>query len=310
MGCWSRRPRSTRASVEYPVLPFLPGNRPRRTKRISASCCGEATVKSSPARRMISSCNSSTRSRRRAVISPSRYGSILTPAASIRASTCTSGSSISRKSRSRPSSTRRGRWAAATRHVSTARVAAAASARGPSTSTAPSSAPASENRPRSFSGTSGASRYAATAVSNAGPHGVRGEEPQRGQPVGAGDGHLHDLAAGVDGDGEAVLAVLPRLERHGRLRALERRRERPHVGLVREARAGAGPRAGGRARLSAHGPRGRVAAGHVPQPAPQGAELVLLEDGVDALHGQHVACLLYTSDAADEEDSVDLGGRR
>src|SRR5664279_4452444 len=25
---------------------------------------------------------------------------------------------------------------------------------------------------------------------------------------------------------------------------------------------------------------------------------------------QHVACLLYTSDAADEEDSVDLGGRR
>ena len=28
------------------------------------------------------------------------------------------------------------------------------------------------------------------------------------------------------------------------------------------------------------------------------------------LHGDHVFCLLYTSDAADEEDSVDLGGRR
>src|SRR5664279_6597399 len=27
-------------------------------------------------------------------------------------------------------------------------------------------------------------------------------------------------------------------------------------------------------------------------------------------HAQHLDCLLYTSDAADEEDSVDLGGRR
>src|SRR5664279_5831441 len=26
--------------------------------------------------------------------------------------------------------------------------------------------------------------------------------------------------------------------------------------------------------------------------------------------GRHMLCLLYTSDAADEEDSVDLGGRR
>src|SRR5665648_1176404 len=29
-----------------------------------------------------------------------------------------------------------------------------------------------------------------------------------------------------------------------------------------------------------------------------------------ASFGQHAICLLYTSDAADEEDSVDLGGRR
>ena len=28
------------------------------------------------------------------------------------------------------------------------------------------------------------------------------------------------------------------------------------------------------------------------------------------LKKQHPCCLLYTSDAADEEDSVDLGGRR
>ena len=30
--------------------------------------------------------------------------------------------------------------------------------------------------------------------------------------------------------------------------------------------------------------------------------------GVDVVEGK--SCLLYTSDAADEEDSVDLGGRR
>src|SRR5664280_539847 len=29
-----------------------------------------------------------------------------------------------------------------------------------------------------------------------------------------------------------------------------------------------------------------------------------------SLSGQAITCLLYTSDAADEEDSVDLGGRR
>ena len=51
-------------------------------------------------------------------------------------------------------------------------MAAAASAAGPSTSRAPSSAPASANNVRSFSGRSGASRYAATAVSKAGPTGA------------------------------------------------------------------------------------------------------------------------------------------
>ena len=29
-----------------------------------------------------------------------------------------------------------------------------------------------------------------------------------------------------------------------------------------------------------------------------------------SLRAQFISCLLYTSDAADEEDSVDLGGRR
>src|SRR5665648_420354 len=36
-------------------------------------------------------------------------------------------------------------------------------------------------------------------------------------------------------------------------------------------------------------------------------ESILLEGGFSP---QDIACLLYTSDAADEEDSVDLGGRR
>eukprot|EP00658_Telonema_sp_P-2_P038860 TRINITY_DN27804_c0_g1_i2.p1 TRINITY_DN27804_c0_g1~~TRINITY_DN27804_c0_g1_i2.p1 ORF type:complete len:104 (+),score=14.76 TRINITY_DN27804_c0_g1_i2:219-530(+) len=31
---------------------------------------------------------------------------------------------------------------------------------------------------------------------------------------------------------------------------------------------------------------------------------------VGMINARHSACLLYTSDAADEEDSVDLGGRR
>eukprot|EP00658_Telonema_sp_P-2_P003754 TRINITY_DN11407_c0_g1_i13.p1 TRINITY_DN11407_c0_g1~~TRINITY_DN11407_c0_g1_i13.p1 ORF type:complete len:125 (+),score=37.67 TRINITY_DN11407_c0_g1_i13:133-507(+) len=31
---------------------------------------------------------------------------------------------------------------------------------------------------------------------------------------------------------------------------------------------------------------------------------------VVGVHTDHTTCLLYTSDAADEEDSVDLGGRR
>eukprot|EP00658_Telonema_sp_P-2_P047798 TRINITY_DN36389_c0_g1_i1.p1 TRINITY_DN36389_c0_g1~~TRINITY_DN36389_c0_g1_i1.p1 ORF type:complete len:235 (+),score=43.18 TRINITY_DN36389_c0_g1_i1:174-878(+) len=34
------------------------------------------------------------------------------------------------------------------------------------------------------------------------------------------------------------------------------------------------------------------------------------DDGSDAAAAPHPVCLLYTSDAADEEDSVDLGGRR
>ena len=48
-----------------------------------------------------------------------------------------------------------------------------------------------------------------------------------------------------------------------------------------------------------------------------GKKVVLLGDGVpvyrekvqEILQGQCEFCLLYTSDAADEEDSVDLGGR-
>ncbi len=43
-----------------------------------------------------------------------------------------------------------------------------------------------------------------------------------------------------------------------------------------------------------------------------GARLLMVEPygGPDCLWWSLMACLLYTSDAADEEDSVDLGGRR
>src|SRR5665648_1289190 len=36
----------------------------------------------------------------------------------------------------------------------------------------------------------------------------------------------------------------------------------------------------------------------------------LIDHHVDVVVAEHMGCLLYTSDAADEEDSVDLGGRR
>eukprot|EP00658_Telonema_sp_P-2_P013184 TRINITY_DN14997_c0_g1_i1.p1 TRINITY_DN14997_c0_g1~~TRINITY_DN14997_c0_g1_i1.p1 ORF type:complete len:127 (+),score=17.57 TRINITY_DN14997_c0_g1_i1:248-628(+) len=37
---------------------------------------------------------------------------------------------------------------------------------------------------------------------------------------------------------------------------------------------------------------------------------ILVRSGLELQHPNDSACLLYTSDAADEEDSVDLGGRR
>ena len=39
-------------------------------------------------------------------------------------------------------------------------------------------------------------------------------------------------------------------------------------------------------------------------------ELDLSKDKFPVSKGQFIACLLYTSDAADERSSVDLGGRR
>src|SRR5674536_385061 len=45
-------------------------------------------------------------------------------------------------------------------------------------------------------------------------------------------------------------------------------------------------------------------------PAPQRPTPVPRNLLAECRHGVDVACLLYTSDAADEEDSVDLGGRR
>ena len=75
-------------------------------------------------------------------------------------------------------------------------------------------------------------------------HGVRGEQPEGGRPAWTGDGHLHGLAAAVDGDRAAVVAVLLPDKRHGGLGAFERRRQRAHVGLVDEAHAGTAGRTG------------------------------------------------------------------
>ena len=47
-----------------------------------------------------------------------------------------------------------------------------------------------------------------------------------------------------------------------------------------------------------------IARGHT------GAAVVIVPLGAQHLQGHHQTCLLYTSDAADERSSVDLGGRR
>ena len=275
--------------------------------RTSASCCGEPMVNGPPASRVIASPSSSMRSRTRAVISPSRYGSILTPAASIWASTRTSGSSISRNSRSRPSSTSRGRWASATRHVSVARVAAAASAAGPSTRRAPSSAPASANSVRSFSGRSGASRYAATAVSKAGACGActkpgcalascttawpasSQSEPARPASAGA-TRHASPPAWAA--------TVRPPPSPRG---------SKASAASPFSSRAATGPTSGSAASrtsppatLARRGRRGRRLAGDLTQTPAQVGELEALEDGVDGLDGQPVAA------AGDELDEVVL----
>eukprot|EP00656_Telonema_subtile_P009737 TRINITY_DN145_c0_g1_i2.p1 TRINITY_DN145_c0_g1~~TRINITY_DN145_c0_g1_i2.p1 ORF type:complete len:104 (-),score=15.92 TRINITY_DN145_c0_g1_i2:37-348(-) len=53
----------------------------------------------------------------------------------------------------------------------------------------------------------------------------------------------------------------------------------------------------------------RVAA-PAPAPVAENKTEVALEADLEVVKAQSPACLLYTSDAADEEDSVDLGGRR
>ena len=69
-------------------------------------------MNSSPASSYARASSSSTRSASRAVISPIRYASILTPASSIAASTAVSGSSISRRAAHEPRSATRSRSAA------------------------------------------------------------------------------------------------------------------------------------------------------------------------------------------------------
>src|SRR5256885_947864 len=74
-----------------------------------ATCCVEPSMNSSPASSYAFPSSSSTRSESRAVISPMRYVSILTPASSIAARTAVSGSSIRSYTSSLPRSRSRAR---------------------------------------------------------------------------------------------------------------------------------------------------------------------------------------------------------
>ena len=75
-------------------------------------------------------------------------------------------------------------------------------------------------------------------------HDVGGQQPQRREPLGRSASDLYGVAAAVDGDGVAVLAVVPRLERHRRLGTLERRGQGSYVWFVRETRVWSGCRPG------------------------------------------------------------------
>ena len=48
----------------------------------------------------------------------------------------------------------------------------------------------------------------------------------------------------------------------------------------------------------------------VPRLSAVEADETLRQQGIPSVAARHLACLLYTSDAADERSSVDLGGRR
>src|SRR4029453_17213469 len=63
---------STRASVEYPVLPRRLRDRPSFSKRIGASCWGEPIVNSSPASSQTRRSSSTARSLKRELIARQR----------------------------------------------------------------------------------------------------------------------------------------------------------------------------------------------------------------------------------------------
>ena len=244
----------------------------------------------------MTSVSSSTRSRTRAVISPRRYGSILTPAASMSASTPTRGSSISRNSRSRPVSSRRGRCACATRQVSAARVAAAASGGGPSASVRPSIGAGQQEqltlllgalRGQQVGGHGGIEAGAARRGGEAGlglgvvDHGVRGQQPQGGELLVGHLGGQHELAAVVHGHGRAALAG--GLDGHGRLALFEHGGQGAQAVLEHQLDRCPGHCGGGRHLLAGLRPD------QFPQPPPQRLELVLLAKGLGRLQGQAVA---------------------
>src|SRR5664280_1798617 len=99
-------------------------------------------------------------------------------------------------------------------------------------------------------------------------------------------------------------------------RAAERRVRMRGVRVDEEVEAGMRPQDGlGDLLLVLEAPGlGRDVAGHAAVDALAPEEVHIVVEAVELdlldLEGRGEHCLLYTSDAADEEDSVDLGGRR
>ncbi len=230
-----------------PVLPLLPGARPRRLKSTSASCCGEPMVNSPPAALQTSSRTSSTRSRTRAVISPRRYGSTLTPAASMRREhvherqldlaeqplEAELEQARALLLRNLPGEQRaRGGHGLGLRRLDQHGAVLGAGQR------EQAALLLGHLGRQQVGGHGGVERRAARRRPiprlrlGIVHHGVRRQQPERRQALGRGGGQLHEVAAAVHGHDPAV-PVAGRLHGDGRLVLLQGGGQRADVGLVR-----------------------------------------------------------------------------